>query len=111
MIGWRLNSLCCITNVSDVSADVYDVVEALRFAADHGLKAAAYAAGHQVVGVSLLPNGVVIDTKNLTAIDVDPDSQTAYALPGMRAPFKVLRGLRGRACFSCIRSPAAASAY
>lgn len=63
-------------------ADVYDVVESLRFAADNSLKAAAYAAGHQVVGVSLLPNGVVIDTKNLTAVAVDPDSETAYVEAG-----------------------------
>ena len=64
------------------STDVNDVVESLRFAADHSLRAATYAAGHQVVGVSLLPNGVVIDTKNLTAIDVNPDSQTAYVQAG-----------------------------
>ena len=63
-------------------ADVYDVVESLRFAADNLLKAAAYAAGHRVVGVSLLPNGVVIDVKNLTAIAVDPDSETAYVEAG-----------------------------
>lgn len=60
------------------SADVYDVVESLRFARDHSLKAAANAAGHGDVGVSLLPNEVVIDTKNLTADAVDPDSETAY---------------------------------
>lgn len=66
-------------------ADVDDVVEALRFAADHSLRAAAYGAGHQVVGVSLLPNSMVIDTKNLTAVDVDPDYQTAYVEAGMLA--------------------------
>lgn len=63
-------------------ADVNDVVESLRFAVDNFLRASAYAAGHQVVGVSLLPNGVVIDTKNLTAIDVDPESKTAYVQAG-----------------------------
>lgn len=67
--------VCCFT-------DNNDVVEGLRFAADHSLRAATYAAGHQVVGVSLLPNGVVIDVKNLTAIDVNPDSQTAYVQAG-----------------------------
>ena len=63
-------------------ADVNDVVESLRFAADNSLRASAYGAGHQVVGVSLLPNGIVIDTKNLTAIDVDPESETAYVQAG-----------------------------
>ena len=66
-------------------AYVYDVVEALRFTADNSLKAATYGAGHQVVGVSLLPNSVVIDTKNSSAVDVDPDSQTAYVEAGMPA--------------------------
>ena len=66
-------------------ADVNDVVEALRFAADNSLRAATYGAGHQVVGVSLLPNSVVIDTKNLSAVDVDPESQTAYVEAGMPA--------------------------
>lgn len=63
-------------------ADVNDVVESLRFAADNSLRASAYAAGHHVVGVSLLPDGVVIDTKNLKAIDVDPESETAYVQAG-----------------------------
>ncbi|DBA82992.1 TPA: hypothetical protein ACH3X1_006769 [Trebouxia sp. C0004] len=39
-------------------------------------------AGHQVVGVQLVPNGVTIDTKNLTGIDVDPANQTALVQSG-----------------------------
>lgn len=79
----RYQIVSLIVNVSLVlCADVNDVVESLRFAADNDLRASAYAAGHQVVGVSLLPNGIVIDTKNLTAIDVDPESQTAYVQAG-----------------------------
>ena len=65
------------------------MVESLRFATDHSLKAAANAAGHQVVGVSLLPNGVVIDTKNLTAVVVDPDSETAYVEAGGLIAYKL----------------------
>ena len=61
------------------------MVEALRFAAQKSLKAAVMGAGHQVVGVQLLPNGLTIDTKNLTAIDVDADSQTAYVQAGTSA--------------------------
>ena len=69
----------CLVHV----ADVYDVVEALKFAQDNSLKTAAYGAGHQVVGVSLLPNAVVIDTKNLTAVDVHPTAEIAYVQAGM----------------------------
>ena len=59
-----------------------DVVEALRFAQQNSLKTALLGAGHQVVGIQLLPNGLTIDTKNLTAIDVDGDSQTVYVQAG-----------------------------
>ena len=60
-----------------------DVVEALRFAANTSLKTAILGAGHQVVGVQLLPNGLTVDNKNLSAIEVDGDSQTAYVQAGV----------------------------
>ena len=39
-------------------------------------------AGHQVVGVQLLPGGVTIDTSTMRNVTVDPDSETAYVQPG-----------------------------
>ncbi len=62
-----------------------DILEALRFAAQNSLRTSILGAGHQVVGVQLVPNGVTIDTKNLTGIDVDPDSQTALVQSGVTA--------------------------
>jgi len=61
---------------------VNDIVESLKFAAQNNLKTAVMGAGHQVVGVQLLPNGLVIDTSNLTAVEVDPDTETAYVEAG-----------------------------
>ena len=71
-----------VTPVSSCCADVNDILEALKFAAQNSLRSSILSAGHQVVGVQLVPNGVTIDTKNLTAIDVDPASQTALVQSG-----------------------------
>jgi len=64
---------------------VNDILEALRFAAQNSLRTSILGAGHQVVGVQLVPNGVIIDTKTLTGINVDPDSQTALVQSGVTA--------------------------
>ena len=72
-----------------MSADVNDIVESLKFAAENYLKTAIMGAGHQVVGVQLLPNGLTIDTSYLTAIEVDPDTETAYVQAGiLRSAFR-----------------------
>ncbi len=71
-----------VTPVSSCCADVNDILEALKFAAQNSLRSSILSAGHQVVGVQLVPNGVTIDTKNLTGIDVDPASQTALVQSG-----------------------------
>ncbi len=59
-----------------------DILEALKFGFNTSLKTAVMGAGHQFMGVQLLPNGLTIDTSNCTAVDVDPDSQTAYVQAG-----------------------------
>ena len=64
-------------------ADANDIVKALQFAFNHSLKTAVLGAGHQVVGVQLLPGGVTIDTSTLRNVTIDPDSETAYAQPGL----------------------------
>lgn len=72
--------------MTTLAADANDIVESLKFAAQNSLKTAVLGGGHQVVGVQLLPNGLTIDTSNLTAIEVDPDSETAYVQAGAVLP-------------------------
>ena len=64
------------------TADMNDILEALKFGLNNSLRTAVMGAGHQFMGVQLLPNGLTIDTSNCTAVDVDPDSQTAYVQAG-----------------------------
>ena len=71
-----------IVSQASCTADVNDILEALKFGFDNSLKTAVMGAGHQLMGVQLLPNGLTIDTSNCTAVDVDPDSQTAYVQAG-----------------------------
>ncbi len=85
-----------------MSADVNDIVESLKFAAENSLKTAIMGAGHQVVGFQLLPDGLTIDTSNLTAIEVDPDTETAYVQAG------ILRSAHG---FSCSRTVSVQAAF
>ncbi len=88
-----------------MSADVNDIVESLKFAAENALRTAIMGAGHQVVGVQLLPNGLTIDTSNLTAIEVDPDTETAYVQAGIlrcACGFSYSRAVFVQAAFDCV---------
>jgi len=84
---------------------VNDIVESLKFAAENCLKTAIMGAGHQVVGVQLLPNGLTIDTSNLTAIEVDPDTETAYVQAGIlhsTCGFPYSTALPAQAAIDCV---------
>jgi FAD/FMN-containing dehydrogenase len=84
---------------------VNDIVESLKFAAENCLKTAIMGAGHQVVGVQLLPNGLTIDTSNLTAIEVDPDTETAYVQAGIlhsKYGFPYSTALPAQAAIDCV---------
>ena len=59
-----------------------DVTTALRFARDADLEIAVRGGGHSVAGVSLSDGGLVIDTRPMNAIDVDPDARTAVVGAG-----------------------------
>lgn len=83
--------------MTTLAADANDIVESLKFAAQNSLKTAVLGGGHQVVGVQLLPNGLTIDTSNLTAIEVDPDSETAYVQAGAVLPFHMYVAINGNA--------------
>lgn len=64
------------------AADSNDIVKALQFAHENKLKSSIMGSGHQVVGVQLLPNAVIIDTSNMTGVTVDADNEAAYVEAG-----------------------------
>jgi len=60
-----------------------DVVEALRFARDAGVRLAVRGGGHNVAGNAVCDGGVVIDLSGMKAIEVDATGCTARAQPGV----------------------------
>jgi FAD/FMN-containing dehydrogenase len=60
-----------------------DVVEALRFAQQTGLRLAVRGGGHNVAGNAVCDDGLVIDLSGMKAIQVDAAGRTARAQPGV----------------------------
>jgi FAD/FMN-containing dehydrogenase len=56
---------------------VDDVLAALAYARDHGLTIAVRAGGHSVAGLSLCDDGVVLDVRGISDVDVDADRRVA----------------------------------
>jgi FAD/FMN-containing dehydrogenase len=66
-------------------ADATDVAAAVRFAVEHGLPLSVRSGGHTATGVSVVDDGVVIDVRELTAIELDVPGRTAWAGSGLTA--------------------------
>lgn len=61
-----------------------DVMAAVRFAEQHGLRISVRGGGHNVAGSCLNENGYVIDLSAMRGVRVDPERKTARAEGGAR---------------------------
>ncbi|HZM74233.1 MAG TPA: FAD-binding oxidoreductase [Candidatus Limnocylindrales bacterium] len=62
--------------------DTSDVAAALRFAREAGLPLSVRGGGHHACGFSLVDGGLVIDTRDMKAIECDPVAATVVAGAG-----------------------------
>jgi FAD/FMN-containing dehydrogenase len=65
-------------------AGTADVMNAVRFARDHGLQVAVRGGGHSFPGHSVCDGGLVIDLSPMRAIRVDPASRKTQAQAGAK---------------------------
>ena len=59
-----------------------DVVQAVRFARQHGLLASVRGGGHNIAGLAVCEGGLMIDMSLLRGVWVDPAQRTARAQAG-----------------------------
>jgi FAD/FMN-containing dehydrogenase len=64
-------------------AGVADVIEAVRFGRDTGLRTAVRSGGHSFPGQSVCDGGLVIDLSLMKGVRVDPEAHTARAQAGV----------------------------
>jgi FAD/FMN-containing dehydrogenase len=66
-------------------ADADDVAQAIAFARAHDLEIAVRSGGHSSAGQSVNDNGLVIDLRDMTKLEVDPEARTLWAETGLDA--------------------------
>jgi FAD/FMN-containing dehydrogenase len=78
--------------------DAADVAAAVRFASSHGYAIAVRSGGHSVTGSSVADGSIDIDVREMKAVELDLDSQTAWAETGLTAvEFSEAVGAHGHA--------------
>ena len=65
--------------------DARDVATAIAFGRRAGLELAVRSGGHDGVGYSTVEGGLVIDLRDMKALDIDPRGRTAWAQAGLTA--------------------------
>ncbi len=63
-------------------AGVADVIASVKFARQHGIVASVHGTGHNVAGISLCDDGIVIDLSPMKGIHVDPAARAVRVEPG-----------------------------
>jgi hypothetical protein len=66
-------------------ADAIDIARVVTFARDTGAELAVRSGGHSGAGHSTTEGGIVIDLREMKAIEVDPENGTAWADTGLTA--------------------------
>ena len=69
-------------NVIVQAETVEDVITAVKFAREQGMKIIAKGAGHSLCGSFLRDQGIMLDVSGLREVSVDSQKQTAIAGPG-----------------------------
>jgi FAD/FMN-containing dehydrogenase len=66
-------------------ADALDVSRAVTAARDSGVELAVRSGGHSAVGHSTTTGGIVVDLRDMHALEIDESSRTAWAETGLSA--------------------------
>ena len=81
-----------------LAQSVEDVIEAVKYARERGLKVSIRSTGHSISASPLRDDSVMIDLSQLREVSFDVENQTAWLQPGMRAQeFQELANARGLA--------------
>lgn len=67
-----------------VAANEQDVVKAVKFAKQNGLRIGIRSGGHSVVATGVRDGGLLIDLSRLLNVEVDEGGKTAWVQPGVR---------------------------
>ncbi|CAN5479380.1 FAD-binding oxidoreductase [soil metagenome] len=65
------------------AADADDVARTVRLARDSGLPLAVRSGGHSMAAHCTVDDGIVLDLRDMRALDIDPERRLAWAEPGL----------------------------
>jgi FAD/FMN-containing dehydrogenase len=68
-----------------MAADADDVARTVMFASETGVELAVRSGGHSGAGHSTTEGGILLDLRDLRALDIDVDARTAWVQPGLSA--------------------------